>query len=133
MDLGWPDDEMCPYCKRQGVERAQAAKNVELARLTDEAFALRRQVHTLGEAYAELEDYIRELACSLSVGGFNAPTFNLETFRRKIADGLDMLVFPWARRATGAEIALGEALLKRAEAENAVKQLQAELGLKADR
>jgi hypothetical protein len=49
------------------------------------------------------EDLLREIACALGVGGYNADAVDVEVFRRKIHDGLDMLTRPLAERAQAAE------------------------------
>lgn len=40
------------------------------------------------------EDVLRSLACSLSVGGYNAETVDAAVFEAKIRDGIDMLTKP---------------------------------------
>ncbi len=49
------------------------------------------------------EDVLRSLACSLSVGGYNAETVDAKVFEKKINDGIDMLTKPLLARAEAAE------------------------------
>lgn len=49
------------------------------------------------------EDVLRDIACYVSAGGYNAETVDPETFRRKIRDGIDHEVDFWRKRAEAAE------------------------------
>ncbi|MDB6118574.1 MAG: hypothetical protein JWO08_2355 [Verrucomicrobiaceae bacterium] len=61
---------------------------------------------------SDLEGVLRELACSLSVGGYNADRVDPEVFRKKISDGIDLLTQPLVAQIQALTLQRDEAVKK---------------------
>lgn len=82
-------------CLGEAKHRAEAAESV--------IFDAEKRAENWKQRDEQAEESLRDLACWLSVGGYNAETVDPWVFNRKVRDGVDGLTKPLQEKAEKAE------------------------------